>query len=366
MAKAKANSLENYTRPNADQLEISLFGPGYGECLVVHYGNGWWFTVDSCLESDRETPSALAYLRRLGVDPSQCVTHNVVTHPDGDHIGGISTLFSECRSARLVCPIVLAEPDMVSYITFFAQTDPTSLTRKTRELYDLLKLCGQRPPKVPIYVKQDTPFIHKAGVRVTALAPSDKKIQKFLSRVTQLIPREKMDRRAPGKLLPNDVSAALLLEMDNFAAVFGADLEETRGQGWTTVLNESIAFKNAPAARAFKVAHHGSNNADCTNLWNAMNNPIAILAPFKLGSNEIPNPTDVGRILDKTQEAYSTSSFKTQNVKRLSRTDKILIEHGFRRRDLYPKNGHIRLRVSMDGTIKCDLFQAAVHLSRVH
>lgn len=366
MARAVDNSSPNYELPNANQLEISLFGPGYGECLVVHYGNGLWFTVDSCLEDDRRTPSALAYLNHLGVDPAKRVTFNVITHPDGDHIGGINTLFSACSSARLVCPTALTEKEMVSYNAYYSMTDPTPLTQTTREICDVLALSFDRPPNIPLYVKQDTLIIDEAGVRVTALAPSDKKIRKFLARVSQQIPKEKSDRRAPGNLRPNDVSAALLLEFEGFSAIFGADLEETPGGGWTTILDTSIAFKNAVAPTAYKVAHHGSSNADCPNLWHRMNDPIAILAPFKLGSTKIPTRNDVDRILEHTKTAFSTSSFKTQTVKRPSRTDRILIGHGIRRQELYPKNGHIRLRVGLGSTVKVDLFGSAVHLSNVH
>ena len=251
-------------------------------------------------------------------------------------------------------------PDTV----YYARMDPTPLTQTTREIYDLLQLCHARSE--PLYVKQDTLVINEHGVRVTALAPSDGKIQRFLGRISQLIPKERTDRRAPGKLLPNDVSAALLIELGDFAAVFGADLEETPGKGWSNILKTSLAFRNAVAPQAFKVAHHGSENADCPALWSAMNDPVAILAPFKLGSIRLPSPIDVRRILKETKKAYSTSSFKTRAVKRLSRVDNILIGHRIRRQDLYPKNGHVRLRFEVDNTLKADLFASAVHLSQVH
>lgn len=355
-----------YDLPKADQLEISLFGPGYGECLVVHYAKGRWFTVDSCLESDRKTPSALAYFDRLGVDPAKSVTHNIITHSDGDHIGGILDLYSTCESARLVCPITLDNRSMLGFITYFAQTDPTPLTQTTRELYEVLNCCFDRPPNTPIFVSQDRPFIVTDGVRVTALSPPDNKIKKFLGYISTLIPNEKSDRRAPKKLRPNEFSAACLLETTGFAAVFGADLEETPGKGWTTILETSIAFNEASAPRVFKVAHHGSKNADCPDFWATMNKSYAILSPFKLGSHKIPTPDDIERILARTNNAFSASSFKTQHAKKLSRVDKVLSRHNIRRRDLYPKNGHIRLRVDATNVIQIDKFQNAVHLSQVH
>ena len=36
--------------PRTDELEVSLFGPGVGECVIVHLGAGEWMVVDSCLD----------------------------------------------------------------------------------------------------------------------------------------------------------------------------------------------------------------------------------------------------------------------------------------------------------------------------
>ena len=34
--------------PASDVFEVSIFGPGKGESIVVHIGNGRWIVVDSC------------------------------------------------------------------------------------------------------------------------------------------------------------------------------------------------------------------------------------------------------------------------------------------------------------------------------
>jgi len=54
--------------PDDDCLEVSLFGPGYGECVVVHLGFGDWVVVDSCIEPDSRDPIALAYFSAIGTD----------------------------------------------------------------------------------------------------------------------------------------------------------------------------------------------------------------------------------------------------------------------------------------------------------
>lgn len=45
--------------PKADELEVSVFGPGIGECVVVHAGAGEWMIVDSCVDRSSGLPVAL-------------------------------------------------------------------------------------------------------------------------------------------------------------------------------------------------------------------------------------------------------------------------------------------------------------------
>jgi len=54
--------------PAVDELEVSVFGPGVGECVLVHFGEGEWMVVDSCLDRATSRPAALDYLTELGVD----------------------------------------------------------------------------------------------------------------------------------------------------------------------------------------------------------------------------------------------------------------------------------------------------------
>ena len=58
------------TPPARDEIELTLFGPGYGESVVLHIGDGAWAIVDSCIDKDGR-PSALSYLENL--DPAEVV-----------------------------------------------------------------------------------------------------------------------------------------------------------------------------------------------------------------------------------------------------------------------------------------------------
>lgn len=55
--------------PRHDETEISLFGPGVGECIVAHVGANQWIVIDSCLDPATREPAALGYLKLIGVAP---------------------------------------------------------------------------------------------------------------------------------------------------------------------------------------------------------------------------------------------------------------------------------------------------------
>jgi hypothetical protein len=68
------------TPPSPDELEISIFGPGYGECIVAHLGDNSWFVVDSCIDVYTKRPAALTYFEKIGVNPSVSVKQIIATH----------------------------------------------------------------------------------------------------------------------------------------------------------------------------------------------------------------------------------------------------------------------------------------------
>ena len=57
-------------RPSDAEVEVSLIGPGYGECVVIHLGGNRWMVVDSCLDKESGRPAALIHLEKMGVNPA--------------------------------------------------------------------------------------------------------------------------------------------------------------------------------------------------------------------------------------------------------------------------------------------------------
>src|SRR5579883_1571913 len=91
------------TAPRTTELEISLFGPGIGEFVVVHLGGNDWMAVDSCLDSGTRKPAALEYLRLLEVPIETNLRTIVLTHWHRDHFQGVSTLLRVAETATFWC-----------------------------------------------------------------------------------------------------------------------------------------------------------------------------------------------------------------------------------------------------------------------
>ncbi len=50
--------------PSPDQIEVCIFGPNYGECVLIHLGSANWIVIDSCIYEAE--PVLVAYFRALG------------------------------------------------------------------------------------------------------------------------------------------------------------------------------------------------------------------------------------------------------------------------------------------------------------
>ena len=87
--------------PRRDQIEVSVFGPGFGECVVIHLGDGNWAVVDFCVQGAAKEPAALLYLRALGLDPSRSIKLILATHWHDDHCRGISKVVQAAPNAPI-------------------------------------------------------------------------------------------------------------------------------------------------------------------------------------------------------------------------------------------------------------------------
>lgn len=342
--------------PKTAEVEVSFFGPGYGESIVIHLGNNEWMIVDSCVEEEGGTPSSLKYLRHLKIDPARAVKIVVATHWHDDHIRGLSEIYRECKSAKFCCSMALSK-EQFKILTYLYGDDhiggPSGLKefKNIFEIRRIRKKNGETDFNYSIanrriwFREQRLPSEPKC--EIYALSPADIEVELALKKISSLIPVEGEPKRKIGRFKPNYAAVVLWISVGNTTILLGADLEKTKdpGTGWSTI----VSSKEKPSGKAsvFKIPHHGSSNADYPSLWSIMlfEQPFAILTPFDLGRTKLPKKTDVRRICRRTPHAYSTSSFSPTKKRKIPSSEEIFIKEHTSRFEIINNNpGHVRLR----------------------
>lgn len=354
------------TRPPApDELEVSLFGRGVGECAVVHLGSGEWLVVDSCLDPQTEEPVALRYLRELGLAPHDVVRMLVVTHWHDDHMSGAAAIFAAAAKAKFVCSAALQRQDFRTLLAtdHAASSNPSNATARTREfsaILDLLKQRNARGARVvtPEWTMQDRLLHERSGppsAQVYALAPSSSAMTRGFRGIASAVPREGSDKLTAVDVGPNDSSVVLSVRLGQASALLGADLEHVAdpAAGWNAVVGSTAAAGSR--AQVFKVPHHGSENAHCDAVWSQLlvAEPHAVITPFAKGAKPLPTEADLARIRKRTPNVSLAGRASEKKV-HFSDTavERTVRETVGAIRPRQGALGHVRVRVDPSGTIR--------------
>jgi len=290
----------------ADEVEITLFGPGYGEAIAVHLGEGSWLLVDSCIDPASNAPASGIYLERLGVCPDQ-VHAIVASHWHDDHVRGIAQLADTYQAAVFVISAVFNEAEAAAFLAAYSGGSSLGLARGAEELFSAVQARKTVAPALHrSIVLEDR--LNGRPVIVTALSPVAAAFAQSLAHLAQYVPRKGEPINHAPELRPNLEAVALHLDMGDDAVILGADLEDHKTCGWSAVVADQWSG-NRRSATAYKVAHHGSYTADCPQVWEKLlvADPVACLTPFTLGVVRLPTDADKRRVKRNASRAYITS-----------------------------------------------------------
>lgn len=354
------------TPPATDEIEVSVFGPGYGEAIAVHLGAGRWICVDSCLSEGQ--PAALTYLKAIGVDVATQVIGVVASHWHDDHVRGLASLVDQCSSAIFYYPAALSTDEFQAYAQILNSGDPSPFARETSEIVRTFRHLEKRQRRVAAVMTDRLLLDMGGGVEVFALSPNDLQYGRFISNLASITPRASPPTRRAriGSLAPNETAIVIQVRTPVGTITLGSDLEEYRVLGWSTMITQSAAIR--PGSMLLKVAHHGSANAHHDEFWQTYRAPgcIAVLTPFTRGSVKLPTPSDVARIERLGNRNFITAlSVARSNVRRTPEVARALREGQIRLRRAQPKPGHVRIRPRAGGPSKWDvaLFDGAAPLA---
>ena len=347
---------------NADQIQFIFFGPGYGESILVHIGDNNWVIVDSCYGEYKgeECPVALAYLNSQGVNLETQVKLVLVSHWHEDHILGISRLVEDCKSAKFALPIVLDSSEYIAYLKAKDLQDCSPASFAGKELISCFKSIKKNGAK-PLFAIQNRILLesselnisHDKKVVVLALSPTDAQVGEFHSHVKDFW--ESNDKSSQfkevEKLDKNEISTALLIEIDNCSVLLGSDVNysEKSDRGWKSIIE--LRKNHSNKSKYYKVAHHGSTNSFSKDIWTQLllERPVSILVPWSLMGNRLPTVEQIEKIKENSSEVYITSSGRADSSENILHTLNIGI-------DDHPKTiidnkcdvGYIRLTIDIN------------------
>ena len=332
--------------PCADEVEVTLLGPGFGESVVVHVGDDRWVIVDSCISAARQ-PQALDYLRSLGVDPEPAVSLIVATHWHDDHIRGMAKLVDACPAAAFSCAAALRQDEFLSAIHALNRRGVFAGTSGVRELQAVFGSLAERG-RAPHFAIADRRLLATGTCEIWSLSPHNAEFVRFLRSIGTLFPREGQTNFRVPDVSPNHVAVVLWVQVHDVAILLGADLERT---GWVQILDSP--GRNQTGATAFKVPHHGAASAYEPRVWRELldPDPVAVLTPWRRGGRALPTPEDIRCLLGETDKAFVTSRVgRTARPRRRDRAiERSIREAKVRLRSIVPQRSGIRLRRSIRG-----------------
>jgi hypothetical protein len=364
LAEDQQNSL---ARPAADQVELNLFGPGYGESVLVHLGVNRWLIVDSCVEMTGGKPAALEYLDLLGVDASTSVLYLVATHWHDDHVGGFAALVRHCRQARVHFTSAMTSEVLLELIGSDFSEPVGKLAEMTKSINELKGTGTDLNPDRAYWFLGEHSAVHLDAlhadgpeVQIWALSPSASDREETAKQLRLVLPGD--SRYRPGGLpkpKDNHTSVVLHIRVGRKVILLGADRETLKGEtrGWNSV---SICHRDRALDKAslYKVAHHGSPNGDNDLIWTKLldKQPVAFLTPYRRGLlGGRPRPADIKQLCERTGEAYSTSVSRTGSSEFdpyepvLDAHDEFSRHQGYEVEDAQTPFGHLRARASVAG-----------------
>lgn len=347
--------------PALDEIEVTLFGPGYGEAIAVHLGDGAWLLVDSCIDTDAGAPASEVYLDGIGVGPDQVRTI-VASHWHDDHVRGISRLAAKHPKADFVVSAVFNKKEALAFLAAYNGESSSGLARGTKELFDVVDARDKVSFALHKTLVLDDTF-NTRSVRVTALSPVQAAFAQCIAHLAHYLPKRGEAINHAPDLRPNFEAIVLHIDLGDDAILLGSDLEDDANLGWTAVMADQWSRSRKPST-AYKVAHHGSYTGDCPQIWTTLlqPDPTACLTSYMLAGRRLPNDADIERLKMNTSNVYIATGasrspqMDSRVLKRLRDMAKnvTLVDTGF---------GAVRLRKKIGAQAWCvELFGAAKQL----
>ncbi len=271
-------------------LHILVFGPGFGESIMVRIPPGEWLIVDALRQHGARPPGVPA--ATVLHDRGEQAAAIALTHPHLDHTDGFATLL-DYRAEGGAVGCLAAHLDLPSRWRGSPDGEEELKQSATEAALQRIFDIWESEPKARWDLVADASLDVGAG-RVRVLHPPDERAQSVAKH---------RDR--------NRASAPMLIEWAAMGLLLGADLPNVE---WKRLPQHFSSASTLALTAGLKASHHASGKAQHNlALGTEMTDPRAVLAtPWTRGGDERKLPrfeagNGVDRILRSAPALHMTA-----------------------------------------------------------
>ena len=360
------------THPKLNELQICVFGPGYGESILLHIPFVGWGIIDSCEVKINKKPVVLPlqyFLEAVEDNEFPELSFVILTHPHEDHYKGLDktiatypgTIKRICRyngvgirelKEYLISQKLVHNEQLPGLIDVFKASDIAKKNgAQERFLSELTDVFA--------YNDIDIEGFGKTNIALKALSPSAGSAKKYTEMLYKTFPKIGEPLKFANDSAHNLISVCLLLMIGDLQVLFSSDVEDHPSEeiGWKCIVKNN----DCPNlwTNLVKVAHHGSISGFNDSVWKAHKSrfkPLSIVTPFVKGNNYMPGSEDLDRYKKVSSNVGVTGKieFSTKMKNYYNRKEMLAIQQKSRSFKIIKEPervGFLRVRFTPDGTI---------------
>lgn len=302
--------LDSYeiTQPKNNEFELTFFGPGFGESIIVHIPGIGWGVIDSC-EFKLAYQKYVPPLEYLILQNARNLTFLILTHPHEDHFAGMEQIIDNYlgKIGRVCRYSGDGTRELTAYLHNRGIKGRPGGAKKLASVFKAFKNAVDNGAEfrhlgavTQIIPKQDASVNGKTfKVEVLSLSPLAKDVESYVDILRDALPKVGGQLEDIPDQKHNLIASALWIFVGNVTVILGSDVEKgsSRSSGWRGIVN-SLDGPDL-CVNALKVAHHGSPSAHYEKAWKEhckRGNIISVMTPYTRGTQPRPSDGDIERI----------------------------------------------------------------------
>jgi len=317
-------------KPKESHLSIFLIGCGYGESIVLKWGNDRFGVVDCYShrtgESDfpKISNPTISLLKKLNASQLEFLA---VTHPHEDHVRGLVDLMKNFGDGRKIKQYILFPSfDSASLYNLNLGIAKLRLRTSFEQLFD--EPAGTSANEFNKFCRMLRNLGHGIddkirrcnsiddvelgdGLKLKSLGPGEKFQNRYGRHLNESL--ENLSSKGIKSIDHNMICPIFLFSFGKSGILLGADRE--RGP-WKDCLDNLKKFVKGLKVKFVKVSHHGSSNGYCEGLYGCLTPKfIAGLTPFDRTSNPLPQRVGLLALMDYAKTVHVTNAAMAEKTK---------------------------------------------------